>query len=202
MPSSTKTPPVIDFSDFTSGDPAREQKCAQEIRHACVTQGFFQIINHTVPKDVQKAAFAASKSFFNLPIQEKLALDKSQNKYNRGYEKSNAQRWEGYEHPDLKEGFYVGRELPADHPQVQAGKFGLGPNIWPQTLGESYSDDCLTYLEHCITLAQLVTQALAVSLGYDKHQFDDFCKDPMAFYKLLHYPPSKARGADGVPTQQ
>ena len=32
-------------------------------------------------------------------------------------------------------------------------------------------------------------EAIAISLGYDKHYFDEFCTESMAFYKLLHYSP-------------
>lgn len=75
MPS-TKVPPVIDFSDFLSGEPDRMQKCAAQIRQACLTQGFFQIVNHPIPLDLQKEMFKISKEFFELSIEEKMKLDK------------------------------------------------------------------------------------------------------------------------------
>lgn len=72
----TKVPPVIDFSDFLSGEPARVQKCAEQIGHACRTQGFFQIVNHAIPQSLQKEMFKISKEFFALPLEEKMKLDK------------------------------------------------------------------------------------------------------------------------------
>src|SRR5882757_759787 len=75
MPS-TKVPPVIDFSDFLSGDPDRVQKCASQIRAACTTQGFFQIVNHSITRELQIEIFRLSKEFFALPLEEKLKLDK------------------------------------------------------------------------------------------------------------------------------
>lgn len=75
MPS-TKTPPVIDFSDFLSGEPSRVQKCADAIGHACRTQGFFQIVNHSIPLSLQKEMFKHSKAFFSLSHEEKMKLDK------------------------------------------------------------------------------------------------------------------------------
>ena len=74
--SSSKVPPVIDFSDYLSGDPSRMEKCANAIGHACRTQGFFQIVNHPIPKSLQKEMFKMSKEFFALPIEEKMKLDK------------------------------------------------------------------------------------------------------------------------------
>lgn len=74
--SSTKTPPVIDFSDYLSGDPSRMKACADQIGHACRTQGFFQIVNHPIPASLQKQMFDASREFFALPIEEKMKLDK------------------------------------------------------------------------------------------------------------------------------
>lgn len=76
MPSSKSTP-VIDFSDFLSGDEQRMQYCADKIRDACLTQGFFQIVNHDIPASLQKDIFKASKAFFALPLEEKMKLDKS-----------------------------------------------------------------------------------------------------------------------------
>lgn len=77
MPSN-KSPPVIDFSDFLSCDPVRMDHCASQIRHACLTQGFFQIVNHPIPLSLQKEMFKISKEFFALPMEEKMKLDKSQ----------------------------------------------------------------------------------------------------------------------------
>ena len=73
---STKTPPVIDFSNFLSGDPSKMKECAEQIGHACRTQGFFQIVNHPIPASLQKEMFKLSKEFFALPIDEKMKLDK------------------------------------------------------------------------------------------------------------------------------
>lgn len=91
--------------------------------------------------------------------------------------------------PDLKEGYYVARDLPPDHPQVLSKKFAHGPNVWPETLGPHFRETCMDYLSQIIDLTEKVLQAIAVSLGYDKDYFDEFCTEPMSFYKLLHYPP-------------
>lgn len=193
MPSS-KTPPVIDFSDYLSGDQKRMEHCAAQIREACITQGFFQIVNHDIPLSLQKEMFKVSKEFFDLPLEEKMKVDKSLNSYNRGYEVMHGQRWEANAKPDLKEGYYVSRDLPLDHPQVKAEKFAHGPNVWPESLGEPFRRTCMDYLNRIMKLSEEVMGAMAMSLGYDKNYFDEFCTDPMCFYKLLHYPPPPTDG--------
>jgi len=90
--------------------------------------------------------------------------------------------------PDLKEGFYVARDLPMDHPQVISKKFAHGPNIWPESLGSDFRETCMDYFERITKLTEQVMRAIGVSLGNNEHYFDEFCADPMAFYKLLHYP--------------
>lgn len=74
--SSVKCPPVVDFSDYLSGDAQRMKRCADQIGQACKTQGFFQIINHPIPASLQKEMFKVSKEFFALPLEEKMKLDK------------------------------------------------------------------------------------------------------------------------------
>ncbi|KAM0463305.1 hypothetical protein ACHAO4_000018 [Trichoderma viride] len=191
MPSS-KSAPVIDFSGFLSGDQQQMQQCADQIRDACLTQGFFQIVNHDIPASLQKDIFKASKAFFALPVEEKMKLDKSLNKYNRGYEVMHGQMIEANTRPDLKEGYYVSRDLPMDHPQVKAEKFAHGPNVWPESLGEAFRETCMDYLNRIVKLTEEVMRAMAMSLGYDADYFQEFCTDPMCFYKLLHYPPQPA----------
>lgn len=73
---SNKQPPAIDFSDFLSGENDRIEKCCRKIHEACSTQGFFQIVNHTIPSELQKKMFELSKKFFALPLEEKMKLDK------------------------------------------------------------------------------------------------------------------------------
>ncbi|KAJ4160056.1 uncharacterized protein LMH87_007988 [Akanthomyces muscarius] len=188
MPS-LKSPPVIDFSDFLSGDAKRMQHVADQIHEACTTQGFFQIVNHGITLQLQRDIMKASKEFFALDKGEKMKLDKSKNKYNRGYEVMHGQMIEANTRPDLKEGYYVSRDLPLDHPQVKAEKFAHGPNVWPESLGEPFRKICMDYLDQITKLTEEVLRATSMSLGYDASYFDEFCKDPMCFYKMLHYPP-------------
>ncbi|KAL4919797.1 putative MFS transporter [Aspergillus aurantiobrunneus] len=175
--------------DFLSGDTERRRECTEKIRHACRTLGFFQLIKHPISLSLQREMFKLSREFFALPLEEKLKLDKSQNDHNRGYEVMYGQMVQKTTNPDLKEGYYVSRDIPVDHSQSVSKESTHGTNFWPESLSSHFQETCMDYFNQVSDLAEKVMQAIAISLDYDEHYFHEFCTEPMAFYKLLHYPP-------------
>src|SRR4026208_2393986 len=80
--------PVIDFGAVFAGESGALQRLAPEIRHACENIGFFYALNHGVPEELTRRAFAASRRFHALPPEEKLKLTLNEN--NIGYLPINA----------------------------------------------------------------------------------------------------------------
>ena len=54
--------------------------------------------------------------------------------HNRGYEPLGKQTLEEGSSPDLKEGFYIGEDIPLDDPRLKGSSFNLGPNQWPENM--------------------------------------------------------------------
>ncbi len=115
MPTST-TPaaplyiPTVDISPYLLSPTSSEsQKLIEAVKTACTTTGFFLITGHCVPRELQKRVFAGSTEFFNLPIDDKIKLDRSKSlgASNRGYEMIGGQILEEGMKPDLKEVFLV-----------------------------------------------------------------------------------------------
>lgn len=77
--------PLIDFGPYVNQEPGAHERIIQQLRAACESTGFFQIVNSPISPDVVKNAFRASKQFFELPFDEKLTLSKDMFS-NRGYE--------------------------------------------------------------------------------------------------------------------
>ena len=134
---------------------------------------------------------AQTQRFFDLPLEQKMALDKASSRANRGYEPIKGQTLEAGAPPDLKEGFYIGPEHAADDPRVQAGKFNHGPNQWPALPGFRATMD--EYFGVMLAVASRLMRGLALSLDLAEDHFEGFCRDPMATIRLLHYPPQPAR---------
>jgi isopenicillin N synthase-like dioxygenase len=87
-PAATRAIPVIDYGPYFAGEPGELERLATEVAHACENIGFFYALNHGVPKDLIERAFAASRRFFALPNEQKLALRLNDN--NIGYLPLNA----------------------------------------------------------------------------------------------------------------
>jgi len=185
---------LIDVAPLRSNDPQARAAVAAQIRAACVDNGFFVIRNHGVSEYLQQQLFTQAADLFALPDAEKRLLDKSLSAANRGYEALGNQQLQPGSLPDLKEGYYMGRDLAADHPQVLAGKFNHGPNVWPTQLPQ-FRPLMESYLQQITELAELLMRGLALSLNLPENHFDDFCHEPLTTLRLLHYPPQPVDAA-------
>ena len=179
--------PILDVG-LLRGSAADRDEAGRRIRAACLANGFFYIANHGIDPGLIAAVVAQSRAFFAQPVEAKRALDKALSPCNRGYEKLRDQTLEAGTPPDLKEGFYLGQDLPPDDPRVLARKFNHGPNQWPAGL-PAFRPAMQTYLREITALSNLLMQGLALSLGLAADHFDDFCRDPLVILRLLHYPP-------------
>lgn len=95
--------PTIDISPYledASTDAAR--RVVDDVRNACMTTGFFSLVGHGIPREMQDGVLDAAKRFFDLPLSEKEALRHPLIK-NRGYEIIGAQTLQEDTLPDLKE---------------------------------------------------------------------------------------------------
>jgi isopenicillin N synthase-like dioxygenase len=66
--------PTIDISSYLVSPSVTSPsflKILDTVRLACETTGFFQIIGHGIPRELQNEVFAASKRFFDLSMEEK-----------------------------------------------------------------------------------------------------------------------------------
>lgn len=178
---------VIDVSPLFGTDEAARQQVGAAIHQACIESGFLLVKGHGIDPELQAQVFDQARQFFDQPESYKESLHKSRSQANRGYESLRGQTLEPGTPADLKEGFYIGRELPLEHPSVQAGKFNHGPNLWPNQAG--FQPVMQRYFQEMTRLAETLMTGLALSLSLPSDYFDDFCTEPLTTLRLLHYPP-------------
>lgn len=188
--------PVIDVSGLSSGWFADRQAVGEQLRAACVDNGFFYAANHGVPAGLIDAVFAETKSFFDRSSTEKAALDKSRSICNRGFEPLPAPTPKKGAPPDLKESFSIGPDLPLQDPRVVARRFNQGPNLWPADL-PGFRPTMKAYFAAMLDLSERLMAGLALSLGLNEDHFAAYCTEPLAILRLLHYPQPPGNAAPG-----
>lgn len=192
--------PIVDLTGSFSSDPADHKAVAWEIHKACRETGFFYISHHRVPEALVAAELAAAKRFFDLPPAEKQALAMKNSPATAGYEALCGQVLDSQDEaaeaapPDLKEGFYCGLELPADHPWSLKRLRGFGHNQWPQNL-PGFREQNLAYWEAMAALGDRLLSLLALSLELPADWFAPFFDMPSATLRLVKYPPQPANAA-------
>ncbi|MCL6706699.1 isopenicillin N synthase family oxygenase [Pseudomonas sp. R2.Fl] len=180
--------PVIDISGLSSSSPEKRAAVGEALRRTCLDKGFFYCAGHGIPQGLIDAVFGEIKTFFSRPEAEKLAVDKAKSFCNRGYEMLRGQTLEAGAPPDLKEGYYVGVELPMDDPRVAARRFNRGPNQWPADQ-PGFRPVMMAYFAAMQDLGERLMRGMALSLDLPESYFDAYCRDPLGTLRLLHYPP-------------
>jgi isopenicillin N synthase-like dioxygenase len=106
--------PTIDIKPYILNPSSHEAaKVIAEVRNACKTAGFFQLIGHGIPRDLQDSVFRSSAAFFALPMEEKARLlrDRNGGALNGGYEVLGSQGSENGKLADLSEVRFIGVNL-------------------------------------------------------------------------------------------
>ena len=164
--------PRIDMSDFEG----RQAEIARDIWAAATDLGFFQLVNHAIPKDLTNAAFAQSAAFFASPSEAKAQVS-MQPGTNAGWEyKSQVRPSTGT--ADQKESYQI--TLPRMD--------GLWPN--PQS-NPDFKPTMLAFERLNWLVAMQVMSCLADGLGFEKGLFvsahDPLSPKYQSTLRLLHY---------------
>lgn len=199
--------PVIDVSPLVADggplDPSRDRSdgatgpahdVARQIDAACRRHGFFVIRGHGVDPTLLPRLEAAARTFFALPdeVKDHVAMRHGGRAW-RGWFPVGGELTAG--DADLKEGYYFGRDLPADHPRVRSGTPLHGANVFPAepaTLRPLVS----AWIDAMTALAARLLGAVAVGLGMPADTFEQtLTADPTVLFRIFRYPP--AAGGDG-----
>jgi isopenicillin N synthase-like dioxygenase len=184
--------PVIDFGPAFRGEPGALEAAAAAVRRACERIGFFYLAGHGVAQAVIDDAFAASREFHALPLEDKMRCGIDEN--NIGYLPVNqsmqrASTVHRNTRPNYNESFFITHDRGADHPDVVAGKPLRGRNYWPQG-HERMRAAMLRYFKTLEGVGERLLPVLARSLDMPAGYFAPFFEnEPHVQLRFLHYPP-------------
>ena len=178
--------PIIDLAESDL------KAAARKVRHACENSAFFYIANHGVAPAVVEGAFSAAKTFFELPLDEKMKVYKS--KFHRGYLPLGTTQYPGQK-KDLKDSFDFGVDLPLDDPDVVAGLPLHGPNQWPDMPG--FRPALEAYFAGVNAAGMKLMRVLAISLDLEEDFFTRLYSKPSILSRVIHYPqPEESHAAE------
>lgn len=187
--------PVIDFTPFLTGDQAARLAVAHAIGQACEAVGFFYLKGTGVSQAEVDRVFEQSSRFFARSWDHK---------------RRDAATWDWYRGwippKDVGEGVEGRRggngqawramlDLPADDPDVVAGKPLHLPNRWPNDMPD-FKPVIGGYIETLLGVSHHVLHAFALALDLPEDWFDDKFTKPLIQLSLLYYPPLPDGAAD------
>lgn len=187
--------PIIDLNPLLSGEAGGAEKVAGELGKAAREIGFFYIKGHGIDPAVIESVFAASRTLFSLPLDDKMELTKDFFKTNRGYVPMKGENLDPTKPSDLKEAYNIGLDLGPDDPRILAGEPFRAVNLWPEVDG--WRETVLAYFNAVWNLGRQLHEAIAIDLGAPRDFFEDKLDAPLATLRLLHYPPQPPTAEEG-----
>jgi isopenicillin N synthase-like dioxygenase len=198
--------PVVDLGPFLGGTVADRSLVGAEIDAACRTAGFFTVVGHGVDARLVDDVHRLALTFFDLPLEDRLAVRMPAPGYPYGYspyEGEALNRSLGGPAPaDRKETFNVG---PIDPPPRPLGEMTdpderavYAPNLWPAALPE-LRPAVERYYRAMAQLAATLMEAFAVALGRAPDTFASYVDRHASALRLAHYPDaSRDGGGEGL----
>lgn len=177
--------PLIDVAGLYSSDPAEQRAVADALGKAAREVGFFYITGHRVDRDLRQRLLSQTERFFAEPVDRKMNIFIGKSTNHRGYVPEGEEVMVGGKR-DKKEALDLGRDIPADHPDVLAGTPMIGPNQWPDLDG--FEDDVAAYYDAVFDLGRTLLKGFSIALGKEPDFFDRFVTNPPSQLRLLHYP--------------
>lgn len=189
--------PVVDLSDFLSGDESRKQNFVQALGKAYEDVGFVAVKNHGIPDDLIADLYNYVQQFFALPGETKLKYEKPELAGQRGYTSFGREHAKGFDAPDLKEFFQFGQTIEDGEKVGEDYPDNITVEEVPQftpTLYNAY--------RNFEKSGKALLQAIALYLGLDENYFDQYVHNGNSILRAIHYPPIKSEPKSAIRAEQ
>lgn len=146
--------------------------------------GFCCISHHGLLPDLVDNAYEVFKRFYALPAEIKMRYHQPGTGGARGYTPFKVETAKDSEHPDLKEFWHIGRELP------EGSKYAaeMAPNVWPEEV-PGFKRYGLGLYQALDALGARLLRALALHIKLPEDYFEDKIQFGNSILRPIHYPP-------------
>lgn len=177
--------PLLDLSLLDQG-PEAAARFRDELRHATHDVGFFYLTGTGVTPELEARLHRTARAFFELPDEDKLAIENVQSPHFRGYTRIGGERTQG--RVDWREQIDIGPERDAvTDPTAPDYSVLVGPNLWPAAQPE-LREVAEEWQDHLSGVSRKLLRAWALALGAPESYFDEHFGDPQTLLKIVRYP--------------
>ncbi|KAL6862080.1 hypothetical protein J3F83DRAFT_221986 [Trichoderma novae-zelandiae] len=181
--------PEINLAPYLTDPSSPEaRETVQAVYDAASKWGFFLLTNTPVTQDQQTALLDSAKQFFNLPLDEKKALDVANGGVAwRGYMPMGGEFTHGRQ--DYKEGLYIGPEHDESH--ALAGMPLHGRNQFPDARLPDMRGNVLNYVDQVTELGKTLTDVFSLGLKLEKNELRQAWlePEPIVLFRCFKYTP-------------
>jgi isopenicillin N synthase-like dioxygenase len=189
--------PVVDLSDFLSGDQRKKEKFVQDLGKAYEEVGFVAVKNHGIPDDLIADLYKYVQKFFAMPREQKLEYEKKELAGQRGYTSFGREHAKGFDAPDLKEFFQFGQTVTDNDPIKSEYPDNVTVKEVPQ-----FTPTLLKAYRSFEKSGKALLQAIALYLGLDEHYFDEYVHNGNSILRAIHYPPILSEPKSAIRAEQ
>ena len=183
--------PVIDIGPLTNGTPRSCQTVIEQLGWAARNTGFFYLTHHRISQALIDDTFALSRSFFSLPLEEKMRWHYSRGRNHSGYLAIDQEITDAQAGGDFKEGLDYFFELSPGDKDYDFRFYG-GPNFWIDT-PTGYRELLQRCFDELLDLNRLLLDAMLQSAGVAPGALNHQLSKPIAVLSPRRYPPHTGR---------
>jgi isopenicillin N synthase-like dioxygenase len=176
--------PVVDLSDFLSGDENKKKSFVQSLGKAYEDVGFVAVKNHGIPDELIADLYKYVQQFFSLPLDKKKNFEKPELAGQRGYTSFGKEHAKGSDAPDLKEFFQFGQTVEDNDPV----KSEYPPNVTVNEVPQ-FTPTFFTAYRAFEKSGSALLRAIALYLSLDENYFDEYIHNGNSILRAIHYPP-------------
>ncbi len=190
--------PVLDISDFLSGDEDAKKSCANSLREICEDLGFISVVGHGISQAEIDEIENETKRFHALAMEDKLKM--KVNQHQRGYIQPKAtlikhSTYSENKKFDLNATLVMATEYEDDDPGVVAGKQFYAKNQWPENL-PGFKENVQKYMGRITDVGKSLLPLFALALELEEDYFQPYFENNYTYFRMAYYPPKPALEED------
>ncbi len=188
--SPTRTIPLVNLSQFETGDAGQRTAFVSELGHAFHHIGFVGVTGHGIPKSLIDDFYVAAKQFFAMDTATKRQYEIAGAAGQRGYTSFGKEKAKQSQVADLKEFFQIGQESAGGDRNPDVAEvpdfMRLGRELYRQFEEKGNS----------------LLRAIAIHLKLPEDYFSTYTKDGVSILRAIHYPPISSEPKSAIRAEQ